>query len=121
MSVQMQRTLAIVVLLLASGCSDPVIRRRQQARVDSINSTLHELARAERSRPPRLHESGEAIAHLHAGRIAKLSTDFENLRDWNRDQLKAWQENQPAYQDEIRRIWAGNPNIAAETARSFLD
>ncbi|HEY3245434.1 MAG TPA: hypothetical protein VGM03_18995 [Phycisphaerae bacterium] len=112
--------LAGLALLIAAGCHDPRFDEAAAMRQARIHDLLTRFAEHEREGGARLADMGARIQDEHQYRVELLRRDDQRLRDWVNGDIQRWQANQPAYREELRKLWQGNPQRAWETIPPLL-
>jgi len=102
---------AAALLLAALGCRHQELARRElQLRADSGRRTFDLAVRHERSRPQHLRQTAEAIRSSDARRAKACRDNAKELAAYSHRQWERWQQRQPAYWRELRRLTAGKPD-----------
>ncbi len=91
------------------GCNDPEARNRIRHREQHIQQTVRMLERDENERPEKLAGTLALLKSQNEHDIEMTHENSSTLRRWVDEDIKRWNERQPAYRAEIKKQLDGNP------------
>lgn len=108
--------LTLAALAATTGCENPVARKRQQARADSVAWTTRAWAKREQTAPARLGRDFDYIGSGIRRDAELLDRDLHGLQRYIEFDLHRWQERQDDYLRHTGGILRGKPEQIERTA-----
>jgi hypothetical protein len=111
-----------LTLVAATGSCErsPAADRRLHMRTDRMQYTVNTWAKSEQGRPARLQRSLDFVPYVVQRDATRLKTAGEWFVDWQRRDIKRFQDRGPVYLDKTGHVLWGKPEEIEQRVIMFF-